>query len=209
MPPRRQVAKPLGGGRVVLLTLGKSKRLRYMNWTEQPATECQVTHLRQLGYAPGHPLTKGEAAQLISDFEENPGAARSLAETGAGATTKEEAHALRARVETARRAVAESKGDQAENAKSELVLAVAKRQLFWVNTCREPSQMQAPSPRVFELYRNHGCSFVAPTQAQAQEILDALDAAMPLWDRDYPQLFYQTLELNFPELRRLAACLRS
>jgi hypothetical protein len=32
--------------------------------------------------------------------------------------------------------------------------------------------------------------------------LDALDAAMGSWDRDYPQLFYQALELNFPELRR-------
>jgi len=173
-----------------------------MNWTDQPATECQISHLRQFGYAPDHPLTKGEAAHLISDFEENPEAARTLTMRGVREATKDEAHALRATVEAAKRAAAEGKGDQAEKAESELGLAVAKRQVFWVNTCRDPSQMQSPSLQVFDLYRTYGCRFLAPTHEQAQEILDALDAASPLWDRDYPQLFYQTLELNFPELRR-------
>lgn len=180
-----------------------------MNWTDQPATECQISHLRQLGYAPDHPLTKGEAAHLISDFEANPEAALTFAESGVHVTTKKEAYALRATVETAKRFVAEDKGEQAERAKGEFGLAVAKRQMFWVNTCRDPAQMQSPSPQVFDLYRNHGCRYIAPTQEQAQEILDALDAAMPFWDKDYPQLFYQTLELNFPELRRLVACLRT
>jgi hypothetical protein len=180
-----------------------------MNWTDQPATECQIGHLRQLGYAPDHPLTKGEAAHLISDFEANPEAALTFAQSGVRATTKEEAHALRATVDIAKRAVAEGPGDRAERAKGELGLAVAKRQMFWVNTCRDPVQMQSPSPQVFDLYRNHGCRFIAPTREQAQEILDALDAAMPVWDRDHPQLFYEMLELNFPELRRLAACLRT
>jgi len=46
-----------------------------------------------------------------------------------------------------------------------------------------------------------GLRQVAPDQAQV--ILDALDAAMGSWDTDYPQLFYQALELNFPELRRV------
>jgi hypothetical protein len=180
-----------------------------MNWTDQPATECQVGHLRQLGYTPDHPLTKGEAAHLISDFEANPESARSFAQSGIRATAKEDAHALRAIVEKAKRAAADATGDQAERARGELGVAVAKRQMFWVNTCRDPIQMQSPSPQVFDLYRNHGCRFIAPTREQAQEILDALDAAMPVWDRDYPQLFYQTLELNFPELCRLAACLRT
>jgi hypothetical protein len=62
--------------------------------------------------------------------------------------------------------------------------------------------MQSPSLQVFDLYRTFGCRFVAPTADQAQVILDALDAAMGSWDTDYPQLFYQALELNFPELRR-------
>ena len=173
-----------------------------MSWTDQPATETQISHLRQFGYAPENPLTKGEAAHLISDFEADPKAALAFAESGVRATTKDEAHALRAAVETAKRAVAESAGDQAGKANLELGLAVARRQVFWANTCRDPAQMQSPSPQVFDLYRAYGCRFAAPTQEQAQGILDALDAAMPFWDRDYPQLFYQALELNFPELRR-------
>jgi hypothetical protein len=173
-----------------------------MNWTDQLATECQVSHLRQLGYAPDHPLTKGEAAHLISDFEENPGAAAGFTESGIRATTKNEAHTLRATVEAAKRAVVESKWNEAEKARFELGLAMTKRQVFWVNTCRDPLQMQSPSLQVFDLYRTFGCRFVAPTADQAQVILDALDAAMGSWDTDYPQLFYQALELNFPELRR-------
>ena len=35
---------------------------------------------------------------------------------------------------------------------------------------------------------------------QVQEVLDALDSALPVWDREHPELFYQTLELNFPQL---------
>ena len=173
-----------------------------MNYSDQPATECQISHLRQFGYAPDHPLTKGEAAHLISDFEEHPEGARTWADSGIRATAKDEAHALRATVETAKRAVAEGKGEQAEQAKRELGLALAKRQLFWLNTCCDPAQMHSPSLRVFDLYRTYGCRFVVPTLERVQEILEALDAAMPFWDRDYPQLFYQALELNFPELRR-------
>jgi len=175
-----------------------------MNWTEQQATECQVSHLRQLGYAPDHPLTKGEAAHLISDFEANPGAAAGLTQSGPGAPLKEEALALRAMVETAKRSLAEAKGDEAQQARFELGLALAKRQVFWMNTCRETRQMQFPSLLVLDLYRTFGCRFLAPTADQTQVILDALDAAMVSWDRDYPQLFYQALELNFPELRRAA-----
>jgi hypothetical protein len=38
---------------------------------------------------------------------------------------------------------------------------------------------------------------------QVQHILDALDAALPNWEREHPDLFYKTLELNFPELLRM------
>jgi len=37
---------------------------------------------------------------------------------------------------------------------------------------------------------------------QVQSILEALDSALPAWDRDSPEMFYRTLELNFPELLR-------
>jgi hypothetical protein len=62
--------------------------------------------------------------------------------------------------------------------------------------------MHVVSTQVSGLYKRYGCRFAIPTHEQAQVILDALDSAMALWDRDYPELFYETLELNFPELVR-------
>ena len=62
--------------------------------------------------------------------------------------------------------------------------------------------MRIGSMQVFELYQMQGCRFFPPNHEQVQELLDALDAAMQLWDRDNPELFYQTLELNFPHLVR-------
>ena len=62
----------------------------------------------------------------------------------------------------------------------------------------------ARSAPVLGLYMKYGCRFVPPTHDQVQEVLDALDAASPVWDLDNTQLFYQTLELNFPELVRHA-----
>jgi hypothetical protein len=66
------------------------------------------------------------------------------------------------------------------------------------------TQMRVGTPEVQELYKHHGCRFQWPNGEQTQEVLDALDSAMPDWDRDHPELFYQTLELNFPELVRRA-----
>jgi hypothetical protein len=77
-----------------------------------------------------------------------------------------------------------------------------ERQAFWVDTCREISGMKIVSQQVIELYRLHGCRFCAPTQQQAQYVIEALDAALPQWEQVHPELFYQTLELNFPELVR-------
>lgn len=56
--------------------------------------------------------------------------------------------------------------------------------------------------QVLELYQLYGCRFDTPTHSQVQEILEALDGASSHWDRDHPELFYQTLELNFPHLLR-------
>jgi hypothetical protein len=33
-----------------------------------------------------------------------------------------------------------------------------------------------------------------------QDLLDALDAYSPTWDRDKPEFFYETLGSNFPDL---------
>jgi hypothetical protein len=76
----------------------------------------------------------------------------------------------------------------------------AKRQEFWLDTCRGVAHMHLECAQVQELYRKHGCRFAAPTLEQVRGILDALDRAMPQWESNHPELFYQTLELSFPEL---------
>lgn len=77
-----------------------------------------------------------------------------------------------------------------------------KRYEFWADTCREIMEMHAGCRQVIDFYRKFGCRFCAPTQEQVEEVLRALDSAMPDWDQAHPELFYQTLELNFPELVR-------
>lgn len=76
-----------------------------------------------------------------------------------------------------------------------------ERQEFWLDTCRGPGKMQSASTVALDLYMKHGCQFAAPTHEQVQEVLEALDSALPRWEKEHPELFYQTLELNFPELR--------
>ena len=77
---------------------------------------------------------------------------------------------------------------------------IPPREDFWADTCRETTQMQHPSQEVLELYRKYGCRFCTPARHQVHYILDALDSAADGWDKQHPELFYQTLELNYPEL---------
>jgi hypothetical protein len=105
-------------------------------------------------------------------------------------------------VQEARRAAAESGIGSIEVAQRDLEVALATRQQFWADTCREITQMRLASKYIHVLHQKYGCRFDAPSHKQVAHILRALDSAMPLWDRDHPDLFYRTLELNFPELRR-------
>jgi hypothetical protein len=175
-----------------------------MNWTDDPATEQQLTYLRQYGYVPDHALTRTEAAALIRNYK-HPAAPRG----DAGATddsTLHEAYRLRLEVDSAQRALASAQAANSEtdSCQGELAKALNRRQVFWLDTCRETREMAHVSVQVLDLYQRYGCRFFPPTHAQAQEILDALDAAMLVWDRDHPELFYQTLELNFPQAVKLS-----
>jgi len=76
----------------------------------------------------------------------------------------------------------------------------AKRQEFWLDTCRGFAHVKFACGQIQELYRKHGCRFAEPTPDQVRGILDALDRAAPKWESEHPELFYQTLELSFPEL---------
>jgi hypothetical protein len=75
---------------------------------------------------------------------------------------------------------------------------------FWGDTCREITEMHKASERVLRLYQKFGCRFTVPSRQQVQSVLEALDSALPQWEKQHPELFYTTLELNFPELVRHA-----
>ena len=90
-----------------------------------------------------------------------------------------------------------SDGKAVPSASSTSVIA---REDFWADTCREITQMQHASPEVVELYRKFGCRFCPPGRQQILDILSALDAAVPRWELEHPELFFQTLELNHPEM---------
>ena len=173
-----------------------------MSGLSEQATESQLGRLRQFGYSADCPLTKAEAAHLISLLEAHPQPAH--AGSGGVEAPSRAAYALRLSIEHTRRALAEAGTAQSDHLQHSLDVAVAKRVDFWTESCRNPTRMQSRSASGMELYMKHGCRFLAPTREQTQGILNALDAASPIWDRDNPELFYQTLELNFPELLRHA-----
>src|SRR6266436_5551663 len=160
-----------------------------MNWSNEPATEGQLSRLKQLGYSADCSLTKGEAAYLITvlgEREEPQGAA----ESGPGQRfAKHFAYALRLTIEHTRRALAEVPSDQSERLQHSLASAIARRREFWIDTCREMAQRHACSAPVMDLYMKYGCRCVPPAPGQVQEVLDALDAASPAWDRDNLELF--------------------
>jgi len=176
---------------------------RVIDWTDEPATEGQLNSLRRLGYQPARPLTKGWAAHLIRSVEAHPQNEQASAENGVREVTKRQAHLLRQAVEEAERAVRDATKDEAEELQRLLRVAIRKRQDFWTDTCRDPPQMRDCSTQVLDLFMRYGCRFVVPAGELVQDILNALDLVIPLWDRYQPELFYQTLEVNFPELDRL------
>ena len=172
-----------------------------MNWTEEPATENQLKRLKEFGYGLERKLTKGEASHLISAFEARPeGWVALAARDGGGMEEEPEAFRLRKAVEQARRAVDEPPGGASGHSPDGLALAVSWREEFWLDTCRDIGKTASMQAR--DLYKQFGCRFATPTHWQVRSILDALDSATPSWDRDFPKVFYQTLELNFPELLR-------
>ena len=174
-----------------------------MNWADEPATWRQLKQLRQSGYNVGHRLTKTEAAELIGNLA--PPQERIVTMTQNTLQMTEHpigAYDLRKAVEQARRNLDEARREQFQQCQKELETALNKRLEFWVDTCREIKRMLSGSMQVHDLYQNYGCRFDPPSNKEAQFILEALDSAMPLWDREHPELFFQTLELNFPHLLR-------
>ena len=172
-----------------------------MNWTDGPATWRQLRELRDHGYTPDHHLTKSEAADLIRGFGGHP---QSQAEVGQSVTEsgRNGAPQFRRAVENVRPQVGESGQNKVIENQPGREEAKSRRQDFWISACCESGQRAAGSPLATELYRKHGCLFWEPTRVQVQGILDALDGALPSWEKDHPELFFQTLGMNFPQLMR-------
>lgn len=173
-----------------------------MNWADEPATWKQLRYLEQLGHHRDHALTKNEAAELIQKLGGQPEKVAMPTRSAAPETPQAAAYSLRLAAREARDVLANMGPAQSEEVRRSVDFAIRKRQAFWIDSCRGAFSMETGSEEALRLYRQHGCRFVMPTHQQVQLVLDALDAALLSWDRDYPQLFYQTLELNFPELAR-------
>ncbi len=169
-----------------------------MAWSDEPATERQIAFLKQFGHEPSHALTKAEASELLQKILHRPAHEdeSQLSKEAAG----NHAYQLRKEVETAK---ASALSDNAAQAKGALEAATVLREEFWMDTCRDPAHMKSPSVPAMTLYRLHGCRFETPTREHVEEILGALDKALPTWEQEHPELFYQTLELNFRDLLRV------
>jgi hypothetical protein len=174
-----------------------------MNWTEGPATWKQLRYLSQNGYKPERPLTKTEAAELIRSLGGQP-ETFTITNVAVASEEKQEIgpYQLRQGVESAQRTLNCAGPENRKSCQEAYDSAVSRRQQFWADTCREVSQMRGGSKACLELYRKHGCLLNTPTPFQVQQVLDALDSAMPVWDKEHPELFFETLSLNFPELAR-------
>src|SRR5215469_5158725 len=107
-----------------------------MNWKDEPATEMQISRLRQLGCLPERPLTKGEAAHLISHHDvtfvrQSNGHSTGTGTSGSSGTVVQfDAYQLRVEVESARRTV--FRAEKAEP--GALDSALARRRRFWMDT---------------------------------------------------------------------------
>lgn len=95
---------------------------------------------------------------------------------------------------------ADDPAGQAKSEQSNPASVLIAREEFWADTCRDITQMQHRLHEIVELYRKYGCRFCTPGRRQIEYVLTALDSAVGGWDKAHPELFYQTLELNYPEL---------
>ena len=178
-----------------------------MDWADGPATFKQLRFLERHGFKPGHPLTKAEASTMIIRYGGRPEEFAPLpvpahAPQIPPADAGHAPHDFRIAVNNARLALTNAETRNLAFKQQSLNSAIARRQQFWLDTCAETAHMKVPSRSVMDLHQKHGCCFMPPTAAQVQEILDALDSASPCWDHDCPEVFFQTLSLNFPLLLR-------
>jgi len=168
-----------------------------MNATNEPATEQQISFLKHCGRAVDHPLTRSDAADLIKQVRERAEQGAGVGTRSAGQNARRGGYHLGMVLEEGNLVVAE----QGPAGSSRIAGSLPERRReFWLDTCREMTEMHSASPQAVELYQKQGCRFAVPSHDEVQEVLDALDSALKNWEQEHPELFFQTLELNFPEL---------
>jgi len=189
-----------------------------MDWPDEPASEQQVIHLRRLGVAATPNLTMTEAARLIRQCQRNlhqtPSGTNSYSRANSSPASstppgkadsvqpREPSLAPRFHQTTVRAKRLIPMAPVATCAPADLAAARVRRVDFWLDTCRDMREMVVGNVQVYQLHHDYGHRLFAPTREQAEEILDALDTALPSWDKEHPELFYKTLELNYPDLIR-------
>lgn len=188
----------------------------------EPATERQLQYLEQLGQdLGGLNLTKAEASELIAKLcadQTGPEPEPEVEEETTEEYIEHEAYRLHEEIDSARASLnseensplpdAEEEQDLVEREKSiadcraDLKLAQDSRIEFWLLTF-EKIDLSGSYISTSDYYDKWGKRFKKPKRAQVEAILDALDSsAAPAWDKDHPELFYRTLEINFPVLLR-------
>jgi hypothetical protein len=160
--------------------------LHTVMWRDDPASEKQLEYLNKFGYTPSSALTKGQASDLIERFKNDPKRQDILLEND----MKEEAYNLHTEVDEAKK-----------DPELDLEDALRCRLSWWMGLVNMLDTGDCCSQLHMDLWEAYARHFVPPTEEQTQTILDALDNAMPTWDKTHPQLFFETLELNHPDLR--------
>jgi hypothetical protein len=186
-----------------------------MNWRAEPASEKQKEYLQAFGYQPKPPLTKGEASDLIEQFQNDPERQRVLDENRQAERERKaaqweqesedwrnnQAHHLHRSCELAKGKLTSAGKGEIRDAKADLRDAQRERLAFWQAAFRPPDGNEM-FPQPLKLYLDHGYRLKPLSNSLLQTILDALDSASATWDRDTPEYLFQTAEYNFPELVR-------
>jgi len=173
-----------------------------MDWSDEPASANQIQLLRHFGYEPDVSLKRGDAARLLLEAERDRSRRRDSLKGDTRKITADEASELHAAMDQARGACESGGGASPQESGTDLTAAIAKREEWWMDTCRDPGKMKGVSAQKIELYKLQGCRFEEPSRGQVREVLQALDSAAPNWERENPELFFQTMELNYRELVR-------
>ena len=179
-----------------------------MSWRDEAATEKQIKYLAEFGYVADRPLSKGEASDLISQFSEDDERCRirddnqRVREEGSFEEDQKQAFRIHQQLEEALKELANAQRGEIQDWKEEVTALTRARIDFWKDTFRDIADMADFCEQAGNLSAGFGFRFKIPTTKQIQSILDALDKAWAVWDRDKPTIFFETLELNFPELLR-------